>query len=751
VAVADLPERTDLFAGERKNKYRRETEFPQERFSEAQDTGCDLAVLSDSRRYRFEVSRRSFWQKIGAAILLSVWVPVRAQQDESSNAASARDQLALRFLFPQDGPLTLLTGKVEIGQGARILLAQAAAEELRLPVNAVAVEMGDTETCPDDGGTWASLTSPQTVPAVRQAAAFARELFLQLAAERLGHPASELRFNAGGLTAGSEAISFFDLAMLAASPRSPARVELTAPSAWQQLGQSVPATEGEAIVTGRKRYGSDIKRPEMLYATMVRGPHYISELATIRSEPRLPEGARMVRDGDFLGVVANTVEDAREGASRIRAIWRGKELVAPSRLLEEFKETARDPVAQPGARYPGLITRGDAINTYWSSNRRLESHFAVNYIAHVPLETRSAIAHWQGESVTIWYGCQAPFLVRKEVAEAMGIPESAVRVISCDTGAGFGGKQRGEIAIEVARLARETEKPVKLHWNREEEFTAAYFRPAGLLEVRSGATAAGRVQAWEFHNYNAGASGIACHYDIPHAWCGYHPARSPLRQGSYRSLAAVANTFAREVHMGEWAAVLGEDPVEFRLRHIVDERLREAIQRGAEAFGWGRSVRMAGVAQGMACNLEKDARFALFAEVQALGAEVKLRRLLMAFDAGAALNPDNLRNQIEGAVVQGVGGAMFERIDYLDTRIRNARLSRYRVPRFEDVPDVEVLLIDRREIPAAGAGEAPITVVAPAIAAAIHRATGIWVREMPLLPALEREVSGRSRRIPAGG
>lgn len=734
--MAEHPHQSDARAAARKQGYRAQTEFAPEQFERFEPP-----------RYRFTVTRRQMWQTLGAGLLLTVTIPLEAQEepDAAGSGESPARQLSLRFLFTEQGPVTVLTGKVEIGQGARTLLTQAAAEELRLPVSAISLRMGDTEVCPDDGGTWASLTAPQTVPAVRLAAAFARQLFLEIAAARWGQPLSAVRNNERGVYWESEQLSYFALAAMADGASNPGEVALTEPGEWKTLGRSVPAIDGRAMVTGSKRYTSDLKVPDMLHGLMVRGPHYKGKLATLRGEPRLPEGTRMIRDGDFLGVVGPSPELAKEAASRIRAIWRGDTLLPEARLHEEFLETAREPVAQPGARYPGLITRGDPLNAYWSAARRLESKCSLAYIAHVPLEPRSAIAEWKEGTVTIHYGCQAPFMVRQEVAEAMQVPESAVRIVSYDTGSGFGGKQRGEIAVEVARLARDAGKPVKLSWNREEEFTASYFRPAGYLEVRSGASAEGRLQAWEFHNYNSGASGIACHYDIPHAWCGYHPARSPLRQGSYRSLAAVANTFARELHMAEWASILKEDPVAFRLRHTADARLREAIERGAEAFGWGRAVRMAGTAQGMACNLEKDARFALFVEIQVLGKEITIRRALMAFDAGAALNPDNLRNQIQGAVVQGIGGALFERVDYADTRIRNARLSRYKVPRFTDVPDVEVLLIDRREVAAAGAGEAPITVVAPAIAEAIHRGTGLWVRDLPLLPALARAVSPAAR------
>ncbi|MCU0227490.1 MAG: molybdopterin-dependent oxidoreductase [Bryobacterales bacterium] len=728
--MPESPHLTDGLAQARKSAYRQETEFARE-----------LYHHHDLPLYRFSVTRRALWQALGAGFLLTVSLPLSGQQEDAVAEPSPGKRLSARFLFQADAPLRVLTGKIEMGQGARTLLSQAVAEELRLPVDALQMVMGDTALCPDDGGTWASLTSPQTVPAMRAAAAFARELLLDLAASHLGESKPALRLTATGVAGASRTVLYPELAAMAANATPPATAEVTPAAEWKTLGQSVPTLDGQAIVCGAKRYASDLKLPGMQHGWMVRGPHYNSKLAVLREGPKLPEGVGVVRDGDFLGVVAPTRELAAAAAASLRPIWRGVSLLPESRLHEEFRETAREPVAQPGARYPGLITRGDPLNAFWSSPRRLESKYSLPYIAHVPLETRSAVAEWKYGQVTIHYGCQAPFLVRQEVAEAMGIPELQVRIIAQDSGSAFGGKQRGEIAVEAARLARDAGAPVKLTWNREEEFTASYFRPAGLLEVRSGADEAGRLRAWEFHNYNSGASGIACHYDIPHAWCGYHPARSPLRQGSYRSLAAVANTFARELHMEEWADILKEDPIAFRIRHTADQRLKDVLRRGADAFGWGRAVRMAGVAQGVACNLEKDARLALFIEIQVLGAEVKLRRALMAFDAGAALNPHQLRNQIQGAVAQGIGGALFEKVDYLDTRIRNARLSRYRVPRFGDVPDVEVLLIDRREIPAAGAGEAPITVVAPAIAAAIHRASGHWLRDLPLLPALDRIVN----------
>jgi nicotinate dehydrogenase subunit B len=286
--------------------------------------------------------------------------------------------------------------------------------------------------------------------------------------------------------------------------------------------------------------------------------------------------------------------------------------------------------------------------------------------------------------------------------------------------------------VEAARLARLAGAPVRVAWTREEEFTCSYTRPAGLLEIESGVDAAGRLTAMRFANYNSGAAGITPPYEIPHHWIGFYRARSDVRQGSYRSLAAVANAFARESHMDEWAADLRVDPVEFRLRHMTDARLREIVERTAERFGWGRARTGRGRGTGMSCNIEKDARLALFVDVEVDGTRVRVVRMVATGDFGAALNPDNLRNQMTGALVQGIGGALWERVTFNGTSQQTRRLSHYRVPRFSDVPEMDVQIVDRRDVAPAGAGESPITLTAPAIASAIFAATGQRRTTLPL-------------------
>jgi isoquinoline 1-oxidoreductase len=367
---------------------------------------------------------------------------------------------------------------------------------------------------------------------------------------------------------------------------------------------------------------------------------------------------------------------------------------------------------------------------------KLEATYTVAYIAHVPLEPRAAVAEWQDGRLTVWTGTQRPFGVRTELAEALRLPEDKVRVIVPDTGSGYGGKHTGEAAIEAARLAKAAGRPVKVVWTREEEFTWAYFRPAGVIDVRSGAGADGKLTAWEFHNYNSGASGIRTPYDVPNQKIEFHATRYPLRQGSYRGLAATANHFARESHMDELAHALGQDALDFRLKNLTDARLRAVLQAAAETFGWGKTKATPERGFGLAGGVEKGGYVATCAEVTIArpSGEVRVARAVTAFECGAIVNPDHLKNQVEGSVLMGLGGALFEAVRFDAGEVANPKLSLYRVPRFSDAPVLETVLLDRKDLPSAGAGETPIIGLAPAVAGALFAATGARRRSLPLVP-----------------
>jgi CO/xanthine dehydrogenase Mo-binding subunit len=367
---------------------------------------------------------------------------------------------------------------------------------------------------------------------------------------------------------------------------------------------------------------------------------------------------------------------------------------------------------------------------------KLSEQYTVQYIAHAPLEPRVAVAQWEGGKLTVWTGTQRPFGVRDELMAAFHLPVSQIRVIQPDMGSGYGGKHTGETAIEAARLAKAVGQPVRVVWTREEEFTWAYFRPAGLMELKAGVQRDGTLVAWEHHNFNSGNAALNTPYSVANQMIQYHPAKSPLRQGSYRGLASTANHFARESFMDELAHAVGMGPLEFRWKNLLDDRLKAVLHAAADKFGWGRTQSTAQRGFGIACGVDKGGYLATCAEVaiDAATKNVRIVRVVQAWESGAIVNPDGLRNQNVGAIVQGIGGALFEAIQFADGHILNPHFADYRLPRFKDTPEIEIVLIDRKDLPSAGAGETGLVGLAPAVGNAIFAATGSRLRNMPMAP-----------------
>jgi nicotinate dehydrogenase subunit B len=639
-----------------------------------------------------------------------------------------------------DGSVTAFTGKVEAGQGTRTALGLLVAEELAVPPASVRVVMGNTDVSPFDLGTFGSRSMPFAAPPLRAAAAAAREALKGAAAERFGLPAADLTV-AGGIVAGPDGAPSIGYSELLADVRRvekvPADGPVTPPSAWRSAGHPARAAGGASVVTGAKRFPADLRADGMLHGCVLRPPAFGATLrraGTARAEA-LP-GVSVVRDGDFIGVVAPTAAQARRGVGAIDAGWDR----APQPGRGELAGYLRShPIDGEGFSARFQHEEGDADAALAAGPVRLAASYTAAYIAHVPLEARSAVAAWQDGQLTVWTGTSTPFRARRELAEALGLAEPHVHLIVPDYGGGFGGKHGSTVAVEAARLARAAGRPVKVQWNRYEEFHWGYLRPAALIDISSSADTSGELTGWSHLNVNSGAVGIMTPYRVPNQRIVYQPADSPLPQGSYRALAATANHFARESHMDELAHQLGADPLEFRLRHLPDSRLAEVLAAAASRLDRpprpGQPEPRDGTGAGIALGMEKGGRVATAAEVRVdSDGTLHVDRLVTAFDCGAIVNPDNLTNQIEGAVMMGLGGALFEEIDFADGQIRNASLMQYRVPRLADLPQVEVVLLDRPDQPSAGGGETPIVAVAPAIANAIFNACGVRLRSMPLAP-----------------
>jgi len=691
--------------------------------------------------YRFDLDRRDFFKFLGAGlVVVSVLKTAAAAQESGGGRQRRGDSLPKEidaWLHIGDtGKVTVYTGKVEVGQNIRTSLTQAVSEELQVPIDSIELVMGDTQLTPFDMGTFGSRTTPTMNLQLRKVASAARDVLVGLAATQWKTDPQHLVVADGKITDPHTHHSVEYAALMKGQQLTetlPEQDPLIPATAWKVAGQSTPKIDGRDFVTGKHRYPSDQTLPGMLYGKVLRPAAFDATLSSLNTQKAEQMGVTVVHDGNFVGVAAPSSTAAEAALGAIHAEWKSEPQISNQELFDYLRKDAaegKDPTGD-GDRYDaGAIDQALA-----SADHRLQQTYTVAYIAHVPLEPRAAVAKWDGDKLAVWTGTQRPFGVRGQLAEAFHIPEDHVRVFMPDTGSAYGGKHTGETAIEAARLAKAAKCPVKVVWTREEEFTWAYFRPAGVIDVTSGVHNDGTITTWEFHNYNSGSAGIRTYYEIPNQRIVFHEVHSPLRQGSYRALAATANHFARESHMDELAHTVKMDPLAFRLKNLKNDRLRAVFEAAAKQFGWSRT-KAAGQGFGMGGGYEKLGNIATFAEVHvSKSGEVKIVRVVSAFECGAIVNPDNLRNQIEGSNVQGLGGALFEAIEFDNGKIRNGRLSQYRVPRFSDVPEsLETVLLDRKDIPSVGAGECPLIGLAPAIANAIFDATGQRLRGLPLVP-----------------
>lgn len=690
--------------------------------------------LREGPFYHFHVNRREFVQILGAGILISVAVPGVFAQRGTDRGAS----LAQRLHLGADGVITVLTSKVEIGQGSRTQLTQAAAEELHVPVGQVKLIMADTSLVPDDGGTAGSRTTPSTVPAIRRACAAARQLLLETAARSAQADPNGLTVVDGrvvGLPAGHQ----FGYSHLAQGSQARALereispgVTLTQVSEWRVLGTTAPRVGAREIVTGAHRYPADIVRPGMLYGKVLRPPSYGAELTRIDLGPaRAIPGVTAVRDGDFIAFAAPnsfTAEQAREAAAKT-AEWK----TAPHPSSDDLFDHLR---AKASSQRPQRDERGSLDAALQGAHKVLRESYHIAYIQHAPLEPRAAVAEWADGKLTVWTGTQQPARVHQELVRSLRLSSNAVRVIVPDTGGGFGGKHSGEVAVEAARLALAAQRPVSVRWSREDEFTWAYFRPAGVIDLSGGLDSDSRLVAWEHVNYNSGASAIATPYEIPHTATEFKSCDQPLRSGSYRALAATANAFARESFMDELAAAAEANPLDFRLRHLQNERLRGVLLAATERFGWNQAWKKNATSQtvgvGLACGTEKGSYAACCVRLEVSGKTFRVTDICEAFECGAIQNPGNLQAQVEGCIIQGLGGALWEEIRFKDGKILNPKFSQYHVPRFRNVPPIQTVLVNRPDLPSAGGGETPIIGIAPAIANALYNATQVRIRALPI-------------------
>jgi CO/xanthine dehydrogenase Mo-binding subunit len=687
-----------------------------------------------------EMSRRTFVQLLGAGILVTVTGSIAPARRRGGGGQTI--PITARLQVGKDGIITVMTGKVEEGQGPRAELLQAAAEELRVTADQIRMVMADTALVPDDGMTAGSRTTPRNFPPVRRAAAAAREILTRLAAEQWQVDSTSLKVQNGKITnpATNQTMTYGQLAGTkdlgeAFKQNVPSEINLTPVSDWKVCGTAVPRPNIRDIVTGTHRYPSDIVRSNMLYGKVLRPPSYGAKLTSIDlSKAKAMNNVIVVQEEQFVGCAAPTTFLATKAIEAIAetASWETNSHPSSKEIYQYLREHA-----QSGGN------RAENSGGFAKASKVLSETYTTAYIQHTPMEPRAAVAEWNNGNLTTWAGIDYPQRIQGDLARTFGISNDRVRVIVPDMGGGFGGKHTGQAVEEAARLAKAAGRPVSIRWTRAEEFTWAYFRPAAVIDCRGGLDEKGSLIAWDFTNINAGGAAINTPYRIADARTRSIRSNSPLSQGAYRCLAATANNFARESFMDELAAAAGADPLAFRLAHLDNPRIRTVLETAVKYFDWEtkRKQNTPNKGFGLACGTEKGSVVAACVEVDVdiQRGRLEVRRVCEAFECGPIINPANLLSQVQGCIMMGLGGALSEEIQFEDGKILNTSFTNYLVPRFKDVPQIDVHLVNKIDIPSVGAGETPIIAVAPAISNAIFAATGVRIRSMPIRPALLKQ------------
>jgi isoquinoline 1-oxidoreductase len=641
----------------------------------------------------------------------------------------------------RQGRVTAFSGKVEYGQGIRSGFALAIADELDVPVASVRVVLGDTGMVPHDRGTTGSASTRTVGAQLRRAAATARRTLISLASERWAVDAERLTTGDSQVVDGEDPgrkISYSELLQgQALTVPIPEDAAIKTPEGFELMGRDAQSTDALSRVTGQAKYSRDFAVPGMLYGRVLYPPSHgasLRELDTARAK-RVLGLVSLIQEDDFVGVIGEREDIVDYALDAIRARWdEVPDLPSDWDLPDFMKRSQGETVV---LREEGSLAAG-----FNQAEHVLESTYVVPFVSTAPMEPGAAVASWDGDSLTVWCGDRSPFGVREGLALALGVSEEQVRVITTEVGGSFGTRNTPRLACDAARLSKAAGRPVRVASSRSEEFEQSTVRPAALIEIRSGVKADGTITAWEYMAYHAGGGafrgqrGADTLYNTPNVRVAVAGTESPLNSGSYRSLGGAVNHFAREVHIDEIAATVGMDPVELRLANLSHPRLRHALAEAAKGFSWGSRGQGTSVGFGAAIGYDAGSYVAECVELAVEGPEVKVQRVVAAFDCGLVTDPDGARNQVEGSIMMGIGTALWEAVEFDGGRVLNATFSRYRVPRITDTPEIEVMLVGDPGTPSTGAGEPAIVPIAAAIDNAVYDATKTRIRELPIVPRL---------------
>ena len=676
--------------------------------------------------------------------------------------------------FEPDGAVTLFTGKVEIGQGIRTALAQIVADELDIAYDAVRVAPVDTDHSPDEGVTSGSRSIEESGEALRQVAAEARHALIERAAERLGAPVSTLRAADGAVhAADGRSLSYGELAGPALLARAATGVVQPKEVRHRRvIGTIVPRIGQREKATGVPRYVHDLELPGMLHGRVVRPPSYGATLRDLDEEAAraLPGVVAVVRDGRFLGLLAEREDLAVRALERLRRIAQWDEPPTlpetsdPRFLLDE----RTDDIVVSDRQ--SAIDRGRAV-------REHRAEYSRPYLAHAAIGPSCAVASLIDGGYTVWSHTQGVHQLRQELAKVLAVPATNVRVIHADGPGCYGHNGADDAALDAALLARAVPgRPVRVQWMRDDEFAWEPYGTGMVVRIAASLDEGGDVVAWSHELWGNGhgnrpnpslppgvASLLASHhlstplrpsvpgrprspssggqrnaaplYEFPNERVvNHYVERTPLRVSALRSLGAHANVFAIESMMDELALLAAADPIEYRLRYLRDGRAREVIETTARIAAWRDGERGDGArGRGMGFARYKNgaAYLAVIAEVE-LGRDIRVTRAWATIDAGMAVSPDGVIGQTEGGITQATSWTLKEAVRFDARRITTRGWDSYPMLTFSEAPEIEVTLIDRPDEPPLGVGEAFAGPTAAAIANAIANATGVRLRDMPL-------------------
>jgi isoquinoline 1-oxidoreductase len=704
---------------------------------------------------RFSLDRREFLKFLGGGIIVFF-----SLGDASAVAEEARRRGFLGGLpsdvnallrIGEDGRVTCFTGKIEMGQGIITSLAQTLADELDVPLDSVDMVMGDTDLCPWDVGTFGSLTTRTFGPVLREAAAKARAMVIELAAEHLKTPPDRLKTASGAVFDKSNSKNRVTYAQLAQGKTIAKRLSKKPPvktaSEFTLIGKPAPRLDALEKVTGKATYSGDVHLPGMLYAKILRPPAHGAKLKSVdTSMAKTMKGVHVVEDGDLVAVLHEHPDEAQKALDKVKAQFDVPEAKADDTTIFDYLVS----VAPEGRS----VSEGGTIEAGEQRAAKLfESTYLNSYVAHAPIETHTAVAKIEGDKATVWASLQAPFYAQGEVAEALGFPSQKVRVITPFVGGGFGGKTPCRQAVEAARLAKLTGKPVQVAWSRAEEFFYDSFRPAAVVKTKSAIDGSGAIVLWDYDVYFAGQRGSEHFYEIPNHRTASHgeafwgiPGPHFFGVGPWRAPANNTNTFARESHIDIMASKAGKDPVEFRLSNLSDKRMRGVLEACAKKFGRTLLKAPSGKGYGVACGIDSGTYVATMAEVDVNKetGSVKVKRVVCAQDMGLVINPEGARMQMEGCVTMGLGYALTEEVHFKGGKILDLNFDTYEIPRFSWLPKIETVLIDAKDAPAQGGGEPAIICMGGVIANAIYDATGARLLQLPMTPDRIKEAMERS-------